>query len=203
MQKKTLHPNGQKREDVAEARESFRQAQKELNVKNIYWLDQTSINVGMTRLYGRAPSNERVNEYAPDVRFERTSIMGAIGLNGIIAPLTYKGKLNGEFFGIYVRECLAPAMKTGDTLMLDNLSAHKVIDALKPLYDKGINVIFLPSYSHDFNPIEQAWSKIKAYLCKIKARTFDELFYATGDALSMVTDEDIMSWIENCGYGLS
>jgi len=156
----------------------------------------------MTRLYGRAPAGERVNEYVPDVRFERTSIMGAMGLNGIIAPLTYKGTLNGEFFGAYVRECLAPAMKTGDTLMLDNLSAHKVTDALEPLYDKGINVIFLPPYSHDFNPIEQAWSKIKAYLRKIKARTFDELFYATGDALSMVTDEDIRGWVGDCGYGL-
>jgi len=186
-----------------EARESFRQSQKELDVKNIYWLDQTSINAGMTRLYGRAPSNERVNEYVPDVRFERTSIMGAMGLNGIIAPLTYKGTLNGEFFGTYVGECLAPAMNAGDTLILDNLSAHKVTDALKPLYDKGINVIFLPPYSHDFNPIEHAWSKIKAYLRKIKARTFDELFCATGDALAMITDEDIRGWLRNCGYGLS
>jgi len=111
----------------------------------------------MTRLYGRAPSNERVNEYVPDVRFERTSVMGAMGLNGIIAPLTYKGTLNGEFFGVYVKECLAPALNKGDTVMLDNLSAHKVENSLQPLYDKGINVVFLPPYSHDFNPIEQAW----------------------------------------------
>ena len=86
--------------------------------------------------------------------------MGAIGISGIIAPLTYKGTLNGKFFSVYVKQCLAPAMKEGDTLMLDNLSAHKVKGALKPLYDKGINVIFLPPYSHDFNPIEQAWSKM-------------------------------------------
>lgn len=156
----------------------------------------------MTRLYGRAPSNERINEYVPDVRFERTSVMGAMGLNGIIAPLTYKGTLNGEFFGVYVKECLAPAMKAGDTIMLDNLSAHKVENALKPLYDKGINVVFLPPYSHDFNPIEQAWSKIKAYLRKIKARTYDELFSAMGCALDLVTFEDIKGWVLNCGYGL-
>jgi transposase len=87
--------------------------------------------------------------------------------------------------------------------MLDNLSAHKVLDALKPLYDKGINVVFLPPYSSDLNPIEQAWSKIKAYLRKIKARTFDELFSATGDALGLVTDEDIKGGIGYCGYGLS
>ena len=157
----------------------------------------------MTRLYGRAPSNERVEEYVPDVRFERTSVMGALGLSGIIAPLTYKGTLNGEFFGVYVKESLAPAMNEGDTLMLDNLSSHKVKDALKPLYDKGINVIFLPPYSHDFNPIEQAWSKIKAYLRKVKARTFDELFSAMSSALDLITREDILGWIRNCGYGLS
>ena len=157
----------------------------------------------MTRLYGRAPSNERVEEYVPDVRFERTSAMGALGLSGIIAPLTYKGTLNGEFFGVYVKEFLAPAMNEGDTLMLDNLSSHKVKDALKPLYDKGINVVFLPPYSHDFNPIEQAWSKIKAYLRKIKARTSDELFSAMGSALDVITGQDIEGWVRNCGYGLS
>ena len=174
-----------------------------MDTQNTYWLDQTGINAGMTRLYGRAPSNERIEEYVPDVRFERTSVMGAMGLNGIIAPLTYKGTLNGEFFGVYVKECLAPAMKEGDTLMLDNLSTHKVKDARKPLYEKGIKVVFLPPYSHDFNPIEQAWSKIKAYLRKIKARTFDELFSAMGSALDVITGEDIHSWVRNCGYGLS
>ena len=157
----------------------------------------------MTRLYGRAPSNERVEEYVPDVRFERTSVMGAIGLSGIIAPLTYKGILNGGFFSVYVKDCLAPAMKSGDTLMLDNLSAHKAEYALKPLYDKGIHVVFLPPYSHGFNPIEQAWPKIKAYLRKVKARVYDELFSAMGAALDTLTSEDILNWIRHCGYGLS
>ena len=86
--------------------------------------------------------------------------------------------------------------------MLDNLSVHKVEDVLKPLYEKGVNVVFLPPYSHDFNPIEQAWSKIKAYLRKVKARTFDELFSAMGAALDLVTIEDIRGWVGNCGYGL-
>ena len=171
-------------------------------MSNVYWLDQSSINCGMTRFYGRAPTNERVNDYVPDIRFERTSIMGAMGLDGIIAPLTYKGTLNGELFGVYIKDCLAPVMKKGDTLILDNLSAHKVKDALKPLYEKAINVIFLPPYSHDFNPIEHAWSKIKAYLRKIKARTYDALFQAVGEALDTVSKDDIKGWLTHCGYGL-
>ena len=183
------------------AREEFQAKQEELDVSDVFWLDQSSINCGMTRLYGRGPSNERVNEYVPDIRFERTSIMGAMGVNGIIAPLTYKGTLNGEFFGTYVSECLAPAMKKGDTLMLDNLSVHKVQHALQPLYDKGIKVVFLPPYSQDFNPIEQAWSKIKAYLRKMKARIYDALLGAIDAALEVITKEDIDGWVKHCGYG--
>ena len=156
----------------------------------------------MTRLYGRAFKNERVNDYVPDVRFERTSVMAALGINGMIAPLAYKGTLNGEFFTAYVKECLAPAMKKGDALILDNLSPHKVEDALKPLIDKGVKVIFLPVYSPDFNPIELAWSKIKAYLRKVKARTFDDLFLAIGDAMDTILQSDIRGWVLHCGYGL-
>ena len=186
-----------------EARDEFVANQNEIDTGKTYWLDQTGINCGMTRLYGRGYSHERVNEYVPDVRFERTSIMGAMGLSGIIAPLAYKGTLNGEFFSTYVKECLAPAMKKGDTLMLDNLSSHKVKDALKPLNDKGIKIVFLPPYSHDFNPIEQAWSKIKAYLRKVKARAFDELFSAIGFALDTISHNDIAAWVIHCGYRLA
>jgi len=83
---------------------------------------------------------------------------------------------------------------------LDNLSSHKVKDALKPLYEKGIKVVFLPLYSHDFNPIEQAWSKIKAYLRKVKARAFDDLFAAIGLALDTISHHDISAWVMHCGY---
>lgn len=88
----------------------------------------------MTRLYGRAFSHERVNDYVPDVRFERTSVMGALGVKGIIAPLTYKGTLNGDLFRAYVNECLAPAMKKGDIFILDNSSVHTIKDILKTPY---------------------------------------------------------------------
>ncbi len=155
----------------------------------------------MTRLYGRAFSGERVNDYVPDVRFERTSIISVLGLNGIIAPMVYKGSMDGELFCGYIEQFLAPVMKQGDTLILDNLSAHKVNGALDLLLEKGINVKFQPRYSPDFNPIENAWSKIKAYLRKVKARTFDTLFSAIGEALNTVTHSDIKGWLKHCGYG--
>lgn len=172
-----------------------------MEITNTYWLDETGINCGMTRLYGRAFSDERINEYVPDVRFERTSIIAAMGLDGIIAPLVYKGTMNGEFFGGYVEQCLAPVMKKGDTLILDNLSAHKVYGVLDPLLEKGVNIKFQPRYSPDFNPIEHAWSKIKSYLRKVKARTYDTLFIAIGEAINDVSINDTAGWIKHCGYG--
>ena len=173
-----------------------------MDAENVCWLDQMSINCGMTRLYGRAFKNERINDYVPDVRFERTSVMGALGVDGMIAPLAYKGTLNGEFFGVYVKEFLAPAMKKGDTLILDNLSPHKVKDILKPLTDKGVKVVFLHVYPPDFSPAELAWSKIKTFLRKIKAKTFDDLFYALGKAIDTIVHSDIAGWINHCGYKL-
>lgn len=187
---------------MVKARANWQENQNNVDISNTYWFDESGANCGMTRLYGRAFSNERVNDYVPDVRFERTSVMGALALSGIIAPLTYKGTLNSNLFSSYVRECLAPVMKKGDTFMLDNCSVHTVKDILKPLIDKGVDVVFLPVYSPDFNPIELAWSKIKAYLRKVKAREPTELSEAIADALNTITKSDILGWVKHCGYGL-
>jgi len=200
--KKTLHPVEQQREDVVEARDNWQANQQEIDVPTTYWLDETGSNCGMTRLYGRAFSNDRIYDYVPDVRFERTSVIGALGINGVVAPIVYKGTLNGEFFRAYLEQCLAPALKEGDTVIMDSCSAHTATDVLTPLFDKGINVVFLPVYSPDFNPIELAWSKIKAYLRKVKARTADQLIDAIADALDTITQMDIIGWVEHCGYGL-
>jgi transposase len=172
-----------------------------VDLPNTYWLDESGTNCGETRLYGRAFSNERVNDYVPDVRFERTSIIAVLGLNGIVAPMVYKGSMTGDFFRGYVEKFLAPVMKKGDTLILDSLSAHKVVGAFDSLFEKGVIVKFQPRYSPDFNPIENAWSKIKAYLRKVKARTFDSLFSAIGEAINTITKTDILAWVKHCGYG--
>jgi len=154
----------------------------------------------MTRLYGRAPSNERVNDYVPDVRFERTSIIAALGLDGITAPLAFKGTLNGDFFGGYVEQVLAPTLSPGEIVFLDNYSPHKVSGVLDPIYEKGATVVFLPEYSPDLNPIELMWSKVKSILRKIKPRTFDELMEALKQALDSVSLIDIAGWFKHHGY---
>ena len=157
----------------------------------------------MTRLYGRAPSNERVNDYVPDVRFERTSIIAALGLGGITAPLAFKGTLDGAFFGGYVEQVLAPTLSPGEIVFLDNYSPHKVVGVLDPIYEKGATVVFLPEYSPDLNPIELMWSKVKSILRKLKPRTFDELMDALKEALDSVTYSDIVGWFNHQGYFLN
>lgn len=155
----------------------------------------------MTRLYGRAIKGERVNEYTPDIRFERTTIISSIRLNGEQAPFMFKGTLNGEVFSVYVREVLAPSLKTGDIVVLDNLSAHKVSGSLDPIYQRGAKVMFLPPYSPDFNPIELCWSKMKSILRSLKPRCIDSLLLAMKSALDRITELDIMAWFKHCGYG--
>jgi transposase len=164
------------------------------------FLDESSINCGMTRLYGRALKAERITDYVSDVRFERTSVISTIRLDGTQAPLMFQGTLNGEVFTIYVKDILAPTLKPGDIVVLDNLSSHKVKGALEPIYQRGATVLFLPPYSPDFNPIELSWSKMKAVLRKQKAKTYDDLVESMKLALNSITNTDISNWFKHCGY---
>jgi len=154
----------------------------------------------MQRLYGWGKKNSRVNAPAKDTRFERISVMGALGLDGIRAPFTFDGTLNTEIFKPYVEQFLAPAMKKDDIFILDNCSVHKVKNSLKPLIDKGIIVLFLPPYSPDFNPIEMSWSKIKSYLRKVCAETKATLNDALVCAFDMFSKDEIINWFRHDGY---
>jgi transposase len=154
----------------------------------------------MTRLRGWGEKHARVEDYVPDARFERTSILATVRLSGVNAPVTFKGTLNGEVFGLYVKYVLAPTLCEGDVVFLDNLSSHKVDGVLDPIYERGACVWFLPAYSPDLNPIELIWSKVKAVLRRLKARTFEELQVALKMALAAITLGDIGNWFKHDGY---
>lgn len=166
------------------------------------FLDESGINTGMTRLYGRAPSNERVVEYVPDVRFERTSILSSLRINGDMVPFVFEGALNGDLFKAYVCEFLVPTLHRGDIVIMDNLSSHKVKGIVEAITGVGASVVYLPPYSPDLNPIEMMWSKMKAYLRKVKARTKEILDTAIADALKTVTTLDIKAWFAENGYSI-
>ena len=127
----------------------------------------------------------------PDIRFERTSILSSIRANGDMVPLVFEGALNGELFKAYIAQCLAPTLHKGDVVIMDNLTSHKVKGAIDPIIAAGASVIYLPPYSPDLNPIEMMWSKVKANLRKIKARTKESMETAIVEALGHVTTSDI------------
>jgi transposase len=200
--KKTLHPIEQKREDVVAKREAWRNNQAQLNSDKLIFIDESSINTGMTRLYGRAINGERVVDYTPDVRFERTTIMSSVRLNGDIVPVIFDGSLNGEFFKEYIRRFLVPTLKAGDIVIMDNLTSHKVKGVIEPILAVGASVLYLPPYSPDLNPIEMMWSKIKAYLRKTIARTKELLNDAIAEALELISLSDIRAWFSENGSSI-
>ena len=173
-----------------------------MEIDKLVFLDESGTNTGMTRLYGRGPSDERVVDYTPDVRFERTSILSSVRINGDMVPLVYDGALNGELFKAYITRCLVPTLSKGDIVIMDNLTSHKVAGVVDSITAVGATVVYLPAYSPDFNPIEMMWSKIKAYLKKVKARTKEALETAIAEALDRVTTSDILAWFAECGYSI-
>jgi transposase len=187
---------------VKDARDDFRLEQGHMEADSLVFLDETGANTGMTRLYGRAFEGERVVDYVPDVRFERTTLLSSVRLDGTTVPVCFEGALNGEIFKTYISDCLAPTLKIGDIVFMDRLSSHMVNGVIEAIEAKGAFVFYLPPYSSDLNPIEQMWSKIKAYIRKVKARTKEALFEAIRDALNLVSIPDIAAWFLNAGYSV-
>ena len=173
-----------------------------MDASSLVFLDETGINLGMTRLYGRAFGEERVIDYVPDVRFDRVSLLSSVRLDGTLVPLTYSGTLDGKLFLAYVTQCLAPTLKYGDIVIMDNASPHKVKGIVEAIEAAGACVIYQPTYSPDFNPTENMWSKLKAALRKAKARTMDALDEALKLALDAVSLDDIKGWFATTGYSV-
>jgi transposase len=196
-----LFPKEQLRDDVQKERNEWSKTIKSINPERFVFLDETSINCGMTRLYGRSPTNERIYDYVPDVRFKRTSVISTIRLNGDCVPFMFKGTLDGDLFIGYIEQFLAPTLKENDILILDSCSAHKKYE-LDAVYEQGATVWFLPRYSPDLNPCENAWSKSKSTLRKLKARTEPDLEKAMGMALEFSHD-DLFGWFKHCGYSVN
>ena len=120
----------------------------------LVFIDETGINTGMTRLYGRALSHQRLVDYTPDIRFERTTVLSSVRASGKMVPLIFEGALDGDLFREYVTQCLAFALQPGDIVIMDNLNSHKVEGVMEPIIAAGATVRYLPPYSPDLNPIE-------------------------------------------------
>ncbi len=164
------------------------------------FLDEAGSNLAMTRLYGRAKRGERVFDSVPQNYGENITMLACLSENGLTAPMTVAGAVDGAVFKAYVEQVLAPTLLKGDVVIMDNLGAHKVKGIREAIEARGAKVICLPPYSPDLNPIEKCWSKIKTYLRAAKARTRQALEQALKEALPLVTEKDAQGWFVSCGY---
>ena len=127
-------------------------------------------------------------------------MLGALNLDGVLCMMTVNGSTTGDVFLAFIEQVLVPKLSNGDVVVLDNLSAHKVTGVSDMIEASGAEVIYLPPYSPDFNPIEQCWSKLKQLLRKAEARTRDALDNALAEAMTCVTGSDAQGWFSGCGY---
>jgi transposase len=154
----------------------------------------------MTRLYGWGPTNRRVVDAVPHGHWKTTTFVVAVRREGLFAPMVVDGALNGELFVKYVRQELAPRLRSGDILVLDNLPTHKVKGLPDALTERGARVLFLPPYSPDLNPIEQVFSQVKNELRRRRLRTVTEVEDAFGQSLDWVTREEVRNYYRHAGY---
>ncbi len=167
------------------------------------FLDEFGANLGLTRLYGRAAPGERVVEGTPGISGPHYTVVAALGERGLKAPWVIPGAMNATAFEAYVEHVLAPTLRAGDIVVLDNLKAHQSERVVALIEARGAQLEFLPPYSPDLNPIELCWSKVKAALRAAKARTLDALLDAVAHAFRSVSRQDIKAWFTHCGYALS
>lgn len=171
--------------------------------RRLLFIDESGAKTNMTRLYGRGPRGARVYDHIPHGRWETTTLIAAVGRNGPQAPWVLEGSMDGAAFSVWVERVLVPTLEPADIVVMDNLSVHRNAAAYAAIQATGAQIWLLPPYSHDLNPIEKMWSKVKAHLRKAKARTPEGLCEATGRAMEHITQQDVQNWFASCGYSLS
>ena len=154
----------------------------------------------MARLRGRAPRGERLRASLPRGHWKTTTFTGGLRLTGMDAPMVIDGPINGEIFRAYVERVLVPTLRPGDIVIMDNLGSHKGAAVRQAIEAAGAELRFLPPYSPDFNPIENAFSKLKAILRKVAARTRDALWDAVAEAIEAFTPDECANYFTAAGY---
>jgi transposase len=187
---------------VKERRAEWRGRTAPVDPGRYVFLDETATTTTMGRTHGRAPSGVRVDGPVPHGHWKVLTLTAAVRLGGVpeAACLAFDGATNSACFEAYVAGCLAPTLRAGDIVVMDNLACHKTAEVERLIAAAGAEVWCPPPYSPDLNPIERLFSKLKAALRKAKARTIDALIEAIGEALQAVTEEDIRGWFAHSGY---
>ena len=198
--KKTGHASEQEREDVEAAREAWFEGQLDLDPSKLVFIDETALSTKMARRFGWALRGKRCRASVPFGHWETQTLIAALRFDRIDAPMTIDGALDGAAFLAWVEQALAPTLHAGETVVMDNVPMHKVAGVREAISARGAGVLYLPPYSPDFNPIEESFSKIKAILERIAARTADALQEAVAEALRSFTSGECTNYFAACGY---
>ena len=182
------------------ARQAWFEGQPDLDPDRLVFLDETAATTTMARRYGRSRRGQRCRLAVPLGHRRTTTVTAALRSTGLLATTLFEGATNGDRFRDYVADTLVPALKPGDTVVLDNLRVHKVAGVREAVESAGARLLFLPPYSPDFNPIEQAFSKLKALLRTACARTVTDLHHAIRHAFDRFTPQECRNYIAAAGY---
>lgn len=192
------------RDDVKQKRREWitrRQPRMRQEPQRLVFLDETGTTTKMTRLRGRSRRGERLHAIAPFGHWGTQTFIAALRHDGLTAPWVINGPMTRETFELYVETQLAPILRTGDVVILDNLAAHRSERATALLRDRGAWFLFLPPYSPDLNPIEKAFAKLKSHLRRIGARTIEALWQAVGEICDLYEPDECWNYFKAAGYG--
>ena len=184
-------------------REDWFEGQLELDPERLVFIDETWASTNMARRYGRAPRGQRLRMSVPHGHWKTTTFVGALRLTGMVAPMVLDGPINGHAFQAYVDQVLVPELKPGDIVVMDNLGSHKGVAVRAAIEAAGASLLYLPPYSPDFNPIENAFAKLKALLRKAAERTVEGLWTKIGELLPAFTPAECANYFEAAGYDAS
>jgi transposase len=199
---KSLHASEQERDDVQADRAAWCAAQPSLTAEDLIFLDESGVDTAMVRRYARAREGGRAVAAAPAGHWRRLTLLGALGVGGLVAMMTVPRATDTEVFLAFVEQVLLPALqgRPHPIVVLDRLAAHRSPRVLAAFAAAGVEVRFLPAYSPDFNPIEQCWSKIKTALRNIAARSLEAIDEVMPAVLDTVNERDARGWFCHCGY---
>jgi transposase len=200
LEKKTAHAAEQERPDILTRRRDWFERQTDLDPQRLVFIDETWASTNMARRYGRSPRGERLRSGVPHGHWRTTTFVAGLRLAGLVAPMVLDGPINGLAFQAYVEQVLVPELKLGDIVVMDNLGSHKGAGVRAAIEAAGASLLYLPPYSPDFNPIENAFSKLKALLRKAAVRTRDGLWGRIADIIPLFSPAECANFFKAAGY---
>lgn len=198
--KKTRHAAEQDRPDVLKQRQAWFEGQLDLDPERLVFIDETWASTNMARTHGRCRRGQRLRVGVPHGHWKTTTFVAGLTTRGMIAPFVLDGPINRNAFETYVERVLVPELRKGDIVVIDNLSSHKGSRTREMIEAAGARLLYLPPYSPDFNPIENAFAKLKALLRKAAERTVDRLWEAIGRMVDLFTPAECRNYFEAAGY---